>query len=310
MIGMANENPPPPRLFISYTHDCEAHKNWVARLATNLLEHGVDVLFDQWDVRLGSNLPFFMEQGLTSSVLVLCVCSENYVTKADGGTGGAGYEKKILSASLMSNSSQDYIIPIIRNNPACHVPCFLKGNLYIDFNDDSAYFNQYRELIERVHGEDLKRKPPIGENPFSSNRISRNISVELNMRKIEYHSEALSGTVAFDYKKNSGHYSIGNSIYSFETKWNECGCDSIYCSSGSMRRIGYNPDYKELPSCEEIEQFDFSSWSKQVKIGEIIILENHNQQFVAIKVTNVYRNSSDINHLVEFEYKVYDDLQK
>ncbi|QDK35541.1 MULTISPECIES: toll/interleukin-1 receptor domain-containing protein [Sphingomonadaceae] len=45
-----------PRLFISYSHDDQAHKDWVLMLATRLVANGVDVLLDQWDMRLGSDL--------------------------------------------------------------------------------------------------------------------------------------------------------------------------------------------------------------------------------------------------------------
>lgn len=92
-----------PRVFISYSHDDKDHKNWVLKLATDLRSHGVDVTLDQWDLRLGDDLPFFMEQGLSSSSLVLCICSNTYVQKANAGKGGAGYEKKILAADLMKN---------------------------------------------------------------------------------------------------------------------------------------------------------------------------------------------------------------
>lgn len=61
-----------PKVFISYSHDSEEHKNWVLKLSCDLIKHGVDVILDQWDVRLGDDLPFFMEQGLTSSNLA-CV---------------------------------------------------------------------------------------------------------------------------------------------------------------------------------------------------------------------------------------------
>ena len=74
-----------PKVFISYSWDNEKnddHKNWVKKLATDLVRHGVDVILDQWDVRLGNDLAFFMEQGLPKSQLVICICSEQYAAKA------------------------------------------------------------------------------------------------------------------------------------------------------------------------------------------------------------------------------------
>ena len=88
-----------PKVFISYSWDTEngddEHKKWVRDLATKLRSHGVDVILDQFDLRLGDDLPFFMEQGLTISHLVICICSEKYTEKANAGKKGVGYEKRI-----------------------------------------------------------------------------------------------------------------------------------------------------------------------------------------------------------------------
>ena len=83
----------PPRVFVSYSHDTEIHKNWVLGLATRLVANGVDVILDQWDLTLGCDLPRFMETGLTAAERVLAVCTEPYVEKANAGLGGVGYEK-------------------------------------------------------------------------------------------------------------------------------------------------------------------------------------------------------------------------
>ena len=93
-----------PTVFISYSHDNDEHKAWVLKLATNLRSHGVNAILDQWDLRLGTDLRFFMENGLSSSALVLCVCSENYVRKVDAGTGGSGYEGMIMTQGLLQNA--------------------------------------------------------------------------------------------------------------------------------------------------------------------------------------------------------------
>ena len=38
-----------PTVFISYSHDNDAHKAWVLKLATDLRSHGVNAILDQWD---------------------------------------------------------------------------------------------------------------------------------------------------------------------------------------------------------------------------------------------------------------------
>ncbi|EHN68009.1 toll/interleukin-1 receptor domain-containing protein [Aliivibrio fischeri] len=44
-----------PSCFISYSHDNENNKEWVLTLATKLVKNGVDVIPEQWDLRLGGD---------------------------------------------------------------------------------------------------------------------------------------------------------------------------------------------------------------------------------------------------------------
>ena len=62
---------PPPKVFISYSHDSQLHKDWILGLATRLVKNGVEVILDQWDIALGGDLPRFMESGLTAADLSL-----------------------------------------------------------------------------------------------------------------------------------------------------------------------------------------------------------------------------------------------
>ena len=301
-----------PKVFISYSWDTEngdgEHKKWVRDLATKLRSHGVDVILDQFDLRLGDDLPFFMEQGLTTSHLVICICSEKYTEKANAVTKGVGYEKRILANDLLSDSNKKFIIPIVRNNHLKKkLPTFLSGSLYVDF-DNEDFYNAYRALIERIYNIDTSKKPPLGTCPFVGNTISDEITTKLNIEKVNFCNTNMDGNVSFDYKKNSGLYIIGTSDYSFTTKWSECGCNSIYCYNDQLKRIGYNPEYTQFPKKEELKNFDYSSRARCLKVGEIIILENTNHRFAAIKVLNVRNNDVDINHLLEFEYTIYETL--
>lgn len=295
--------------FISYAWDSEEHSNWVLKLATDLRGHGVDVILDQWDARLGNDLSFFMEQGLNSSHFVLCICSDKYVEKANAGIGGAGYEKRIMASGMLSDSNQRFIIPLIKGNHQKEkVPFFLSGLKYVDF-DNGKYFDCYQELIERIYDEDVKKKPSLGSNPFSSTTISDQITIKLNLEKIEFQNPVFEGFVSFDYKKNSGSFSIGQGDYVFNTQWSECGYNSIHCYRDHVYRLGYNPTYKDFPHPSEFINFDFSSRTKSVNVGEIVLLENHNHKFAALKILKVVRRTENINHLLEFEYKIYRTLE-
>ena len=173
------------KVFISYSHDSEEHKQWVKRLASNLRSHGVDVILDQFHARIGGDLRFFMEDGLCESKLVLCICSEKYVLKVDNGEGGAGYESTIISYDLISNSKTDYIIPVIRNNTTKNkVPKFLYNKQYLDFSNDNDYFVKYEELLRRIYNEDQNNIPPLGENPFKKD-LAQQIIEKTNIEKIK-----------------------------------------------------------------------------------------------------------------------------
>ena len=297
------------KAFISYAWDNEEHINWVLKFATDLRRHGIDAILDQWDARLGNDLSFFMEDGLTSSHFVLCVCSDKYVEKANGGIGGAGYEKRIIASEMLSSDNDSFIIPIIKGNTLkSKLPTFLSGLKYVDF-DSRNYYDCYQELLERIYDEDLKKKPPLGSNPFVSTSISDQITSKLNMEIIMFQNPSIEGTVSFDYKKNSGSYIIGEGTYVFITQWSECGNNSIHCYRDHVFRLGYNPTYKDFPSPNEFINFDFSSRTRSVNVGEIVLLENQNHKFAAIKVTKVVKRTEDINHLLEFDYKIYKDIE-
>lgn len=136
-----------PKVFLSYSHDSAEHKQWALDLATRLVHSGIDARIDAWEVGGGSDLPYFMETQLTEVDRVVMICTENYVEKANKGTGGVGYEKMIVTSSLMSNIDDKKIIPIIRQKGSKKVPTFLKTKAYIDFSNDDAFESVIDELM-------------------------------------------------------------------------------------------------------------------------------------------------------------------
>ncbi len=54
-----------PKAFISYSWTNAAHENWVLRLATDLVEAGVDTIIDKWDLKEGHDATAFMERMVT-----------------------------------------------------------------------------------------------------------------------------------------------------------------------------------------------------------------------------------------------------
>ncbi|MDI9348788.1 MAG: toll/interleukin-1 receptor domain-containing protein [Candidatus Symbiobacter sp.] len=159
-----------PKIFISYSHDSDDHKAWVLELATSLRGDGVNIILDRWDIRLGGNIQKFMEENSQNADRVLIICSSTYVSKANLGKGGVGYEKLVLTDNLMKNLDSSRLIPVIFNNELDDVlPAFLSGRKYIDFRSKNDYEVNYSELLHEIHGIPRIPHPPLGQNPISKN---------------------------------------------------------------------------------------------------------------------------------------------
>lgn len=297
---------PIPRVFFSYSHDSESHKDWVLSLATRLVANGVDVVLDQWDLTLGSDLPRFMEAGLTSADRVIAVCTEPYVQKANDGNGGVGYEKMILTAQLMKNITSDRIIPAIRANSHPRVvPTFLLSRVYVDFRDDLAYEAKYAELLRDLHGQKVRPRPPLGANPFITLPVATPPLVSFGPAR--YVSPALAGKITFDYSNNNGRFILGTGDMAFETAWSGGSTSSIhaYNDPPSIRSVALALGAKVFQDIHDATLFDSSSRVRTPHIGEIVIWQNTAGYYLATKVEELKSRShgSVVDELV-FSYAI------
>jgi len=298
-----------PRLFISYSHDDEAHKAWVLKLATRLVNNGVDVVLDQWDMRLGGNLPTFMEKGLTSAVRVLAICSAPFVKKANEGQGGVGYEKTILTGQLMHDVNTDRIIPVVRNNPdKVKVPTFLIGRLYIDMTDEDKFEASYTELLRDIHDEPVAPRPPLGTNPFS--RVAVPLEPRVSFTAERYISPANSGIVTFDYSNNNGKYIVGAGDMAFETAWSGGSNMAIhaYNDPASIRTIALVSNVTSIAEVVDASLFDTSSRVRTPHLGEIVVWQNTAGYYLATKVLSLKaRGHGHASDEIVFEYVIATD---
>ena len=154
------------KVFISYSHDSPEHKQWVLELGTKLVQNGVDVVLDRWDLTPGDNFTQFMEVGVRDLDWVLVICTDNYVRKANNREGGVGYEVQIVTAQLVENLGIDKFIPIIRQTSGQEkMPTFLGGRVYIDFSDDSQFNEKFDELLHKLYDMPVVKKPSLGRRP-------------------------------------------------------------------------------------------------------------------------------------------------
>jgi len=148
---------------MSYSWDDDAHKAWVAGLAKRLRSDGVNVILDQWHVRLGDQLPQFMETSVRASDFVLIVCTPRYKEKSDERSGGAGYEGHIITAEIFEYSDNPRkFIPVLRLGEWRQAaPSWLLGKARADLRGEPYREAEYHTLMGTIRGI-LPDAPPIG----------------------------------------------------------------------------------------------------------------------------------------------------
>ena len=167
-----------PKIFISYAWTNPHHENWVLQLATDLRNEGIDAILDKWDLNLGNDTLPFMEQMVNDDTVkkVLMICDKNYVEKANDRKGGVGIETQIISKKVYEESDQNKFLAVIREyhedgNPC--VPIYYHSRMYIDFTNDAAFSERFKELVLWINGKPIYPKPPLGPKSvlLSENKI-------------------------------------------------------------------------------------------------------------------------------------------
>src|SRR5918993_3364402 len=97
--------PDHPVVFVSYSLEGDAHAAWVRRLATDLRTNGLDVILDQWALRVGDDVAAFMDDGVARADYLLLVCTESYAAKANDRRAGVGYEQGIITGRLLTDTA-------------------------------------------------------------------------------------------------------------------------------------------------------------------------------------------------------------
>jgi hypothetical protein len=292
------------KVFISYSHDNVEHKDWVLQLATRLRSNGVDVILDRWNLKLGSDLASFMERGLSKSNRIVSICSNNYVDKANGGKGGAGYEKQIITSEIINDQSTNWVIPLIKNNSnEKKTPTFLAGRMYINFEDSNLFESKYEELLRDLLDEPVLPIPLIGQNPFQT--IKEFTKQKFIPSSEKYVSPATSGIVTFDYSNNNGTYALGQNELLFECYFSKASNRSIYIlnNKNSIRSVALIKDVEKIKDISDARNYDSSSRARNVNTNQIAVYQNKNGFYCAIKIISIKDDSrGDENDEVTFEY--------
>ena len=175
------------------------------KLGAKLRHNGIDAILDQWDLGPGDDITLFMESGLRDSDRVLVICTDTYVSKANAGEGGVGYERMIVTAELIQNLGTNKFIPVIRQASGEEkTPTFLGTRVFIDFAAESQFDAEFEKLLRELHREPIVKKPPLGKSPFATRPSGREIvssdgtTVQLPEIPQQVHSASEAYSAAFE----------------------------------------------------------------------------------------------------------------
>lgn len=160
----------PPRVFISYSWESDAHKDWVRSFAERLTKNGVNVRLDQWHIGPGQSLTQFMEVEVHVSDFVVVICTKAYCRKALAREGGVGYEQQIITGNIVGGKPREQFIPLVRDGefapgPECSIPGQFMGIYAIDVRDGVDMDKATETLLRAVFRQPEYKQPPIGAKP-------------------------------------------------------------------------------------------------------------------------------------------------
>ena len=157
------------KVFISYSHDSDAHRQQVLALSDQLNNSGVDCDIDQYiNGSPPEGWPLWMEQMLDEATHVLIICTETYLNrvkrKEKPGTGkGVKWESLLTYQDIYDNDSlNNKFIPVIFSpGSAVHIPKPLRSGSHYDLSHEDAY----EKLLRYLTGQPLAIKPKPGPTP-------------------------------------------------------------------------------------------------------------------------------------------------
>ena len=159
-----------PKVFISYAWGTHEYQMKVLAFATSLINDGIEVLLDKWEISAGNDMNNFMEKSVTdpSVTNVLILLDENYANKANKRTGGVGTETQIISQQVYASVEQTKFIPIVfernSNGEVCK-PAYLQSRYHFDLSQESNYDTEYKNLVRALFGIETYQKPEVGIRP-------------------------------------------------------------------------------------------------------------------------------------------------
>ena len=143
------------KIFISYSHDDDKHKNWVKKFASDLSSvTGFHVTLDQTDLQQSESTAQFMERSIKDSDYVFIVCTPSYKVKADKQEGGVGFEAAIITGDIFNKingrNKRKYIPVLARGSWKNSIPSWAKELQGADMRTKESYVKELPKLLQTI----------------------------------------------------------------------------------------------------------------------------------------------------------------
>ena len=112
-------------VFLSYSH---RDRDFVDKLAAQLVQHKVHLWLDRWELRVGDSLASCIESAITGASALLIVLSRAAVSSE--------WCRRELNAGLVREleDRRIFVLPVLKED--CDVPLFMSDKFYADFRSN------------------------------------------------------------------------------------------------------------------------------------------------------------------------------
>jgi len=150
------------RVFISYSHDSEAHRERIRDLAARLRGHGMDAWIDQFTPPPVEGWPRWAEQQFAQARFVIVACTEPYAERFNRPPGvgsGVGWEAVLIRQELYDRGGNTRFVPVYFDDNDGGVPSVLRSYARYLLPRD------YEQLRKYLMGEAGRAVPALGSPP-------------------------------------------------------------------------------------------------------------------------------------------------
>jgi formylglycine-generating enzyme required for sulfatase activity/nucleoside phosphorylase len=155
-----------PKVFISYSHDSDEHKEQVLQLSNRLRGRGIDCKIDEYEPSPSEGWPRWMLNQFDWADFVLVVCTEPYDLRLRGqeevgkGKGVTWEGGTILQALYDAQGQNSKFIPIIfKPEDEKFISMPLRSATHYRVQKDDGYQRLYRRLTNQPE----TKAPPLGK---------------------------------------------------------------------------------------------------------------------------------------------------